>query len=293
MRIGMFVDLQRVADPWEEIQRTATESEESRLHSLWFQHGMGYDATIMAALASRASRTLDIGLGVFPAPTRHPLSTAQAAVSLQIISGGRFTLGLGASHRQTLKETFGLSRWTPVDGMREHLDELLPAIQGGGKVGISADTPPDVVLGALLPRMLDLAGGRTSGTVTWLTGTETLRTHIVPKISEAAARAGRGAPRVVAVLPVCVTRDVDAARERVDARLDRTSRLPSYRAMLDKEGAKRPSDLALCGGEDEVREAIQRLAASGVTELAAMVLTRDEDERAATRELLSAAAEAS
>jgi alkanesulfonate monooxygenase SsuD/methylene tetrahydromethanopterin reductase-like flavin-dependent oxidoreductase (luciferase family) len=117
--------------------------------------------------------------------------------------------------------------------------------------------------------MLELAGSRTAGTITWMTGPATIRDHIAPRITAAATAAGRPAPRIVCMLPVCVTSDPVAARTRAAEVFAVYGQLPSYRAMLDKEGAAGPEDVAIVGTEDEVVAQIRSLAAAGVTDFGA------------------------
>jgi 5,10-methylenetetrahydromethanopterin reductase len=148
-----------------------------------------------------------------------------------------------------------------------------------------------VLLAALAPRMLQLAGEHTDGTVLWMTGPATVRDHIVPAITAAAQRAGRPAPRVVCTLPVCVTDDIAAARAGANKVFAIYGQLPSYRAMLDKEGAEGPGDVAIVGDEDAVTAQIQALAEAGVTDFVAGDFSRGEDGKR-TRDVLKALAAA-
>jgi alkanesulfonate monooxygenase SsuD/methylene tetrahydromethanopterin reductase-like flavin-dependent oxidoreductase (luciferase family) len=130
--------------------------------------------------------------------------------------------------------------------------------------------------------MLRLAGRMADGTATWMTGTKTVAAHIVPSIVQAAAAAGRPAPRVAVSLPVVVTGDVDAAKRRIDEALAIYPTLPSYRAMLDREGADAPSDVALVGDEETVARGLARLVDAGATDFVASIAgTGEERERTA------------
>jgi F420-dependent oxidoreductase-like protein len=149
------------------------------------------------------------------------------------------------------------------------------------------DVPaPPVVIAALAPLMLKLAGRVADGTVTWMTGPATLADHVVPSITAAASDAGRPAPRVVVGLPVCVTDDAGAARERAAKTFAMYGFLPSYRAMLDREGAEGPADVAIVGDEATVAAGIQRVADAGATDFSAAEFAVEPDERRRTRELL-------
>lgn len=126
-----------------------------------------------------------------------------------------------------------------------------------------------VLLAALAPRMLRLAGEVADGTVLWMTGAKTVAEHVAPAVTEAARAAGRPEPRIVCALPVCVTDDAEEARALAAKRFEIYGRLPSYRAVLDREGAEGPADVAIVGDEDEVAARIEALAKAGVTDFVA------------------------
>ncbi len=123
-----------------------------------------------------------------------------------------------------------------------------------------------MLVAALGTAMLTIAGRMASGTVTWMTGPATIESHIVPTIRAAAAEAGRPEPRIGVGLPVCVTDDVDAARAKAAEVFAIYGHLPSYRAMLDREGAEGPADVAIVGTESEVQAQVRRLADIGATD---------------------------
>jgi alkanesulfonate monooxygenase SsuD/methylene tetrahydromethanopterin reductase-like flavin-dependent oxidoreductase (luciferase family) len=139
-------------------------------------------------------------------------------------------------------------------------------------VGMPGTTAPPVLVAALGPAMLKLAGTVADGTITWMTGTATIRDHIAPTISAAAAAAGRPAPSVFVSLPVAVTDDVDAAKERINQAFAIYPNLPSYKAMLDKEGAQSAADIGFVGDEETVAAAITELAEAGATDFAAAIV---------------------
>jgi F420-dependent oxidoreductase-like protein len=192
---------------------------------------------------------------------------------------------------------FGLSFDKPVRHMREYLAVLMPLLNDG-KVSFKGETisseitlgvepriPCPVLVAALGEQMLRLAGTVTDGTVTWMTGPATLASHTVPTIAAAAQAAGRPAPRIAASLPICVTGDIDQARERAARDFQVYGFLPSYRAMLDREGAEGPADVAIVGDESTVEKQVRALADAGVTEYVASIYG-SRDERAQTRALL-------
>jgi F420-dependent oxidoreductase-like protein len=240
---------------------------------------------------------IELGTAVVPTFPRHPVVLAQQALTTQAATDGRLALGIGLSHQLVIEGMYGYSFDKPVRHMREYLEILVPLIQTG-KVTFSGDTltaragievkgaaPCPVLLAALGTKMLKLAGGVVDGTVTWMTGPATVESHIVPTITDAAARAGRPAPRVGVGLPVCLTTDVDAARERAARTFEIYGTLPSYRAMLDREGAAGPAEVAIVGDEAAIRQQLSRLEAGGATDLVANVFGSGP-ERAETTALL-------
>jgi len=257
----------------------------------------GLDTMGVLAVVGREVPRIGLATGVVPTYGRHPLTMAQQALTVQAASGGRVTLGIGLSHQIVIEGMFGLSFDKPLRHMREYLDVLMPLLHEG-KADVDGETisthaainaadrvAPPVLVAALGPKMLELAGRVTDGTVTWMTGPATLASHVVPLITTAAERAGRPAPRVVAALPICVTGNEDAARERAAKDFQTYGFLPSYRAMLDREGAAGPADVAIVGDAASVTKELGRVADSGATEFVASIFG-DRFERAETRALL-------
>ncbi len=220
---------------------------------------------------------------------------AQQALTVQSAIANRLVLGIGLSHQVVVEAV-----WGRVTTSR-HVHEGVPrcthasrAWRGGQcarqRVSCNAFSPievpavaaPPVLVAALGTVMLTLAGTVADGTITWMTGTKTVASHIVPTIRAAAQAAGRAQPRVVVSLPVCVTNGVDAARERVNTTFAMYTSLPSYKAMLDKEGASSPSDIALIGDEDTVSTALGSLADGGATDFVAAPIGSSEERRRST-----------
>ena len=277
MHIGASIDVDR---PFAAVVEQVQGYPESGLSSAWAAQVFGYDSlTLFAALAQRVPR-IAFGTGVVPVYSRHPQVMAQQALSVQAFSGGRLTLGIGLSHQVVIEGLWGLSYDRPVRYLSEYLDALCPMLAGesvsahGEVVTCVTYSPleipeapaPTLLVAALGPAMLKLAAERATGTVTWMTGRRTIAEHIVPTISAAARAAGRPAPAVVASLPVVVTADAEAARERIDRAMAIYPSLPSYQAMLEREGASSASEISLVGTEDEVASAVGRLADAGVTD---------------------------
>ncbi len=285
MKIGLGVGGRSIADAVRNVQ----EAEADGFASVWFSNIFGLDAMTACAVAGAATERIELGTFVVPTFPRHPTVMAQQASSTNDAAGGRFTLGIGLSHQVVIEMMLGLSFAKPARHMEEYLAVLLPLLREG-KVSFKGDVysvnanleangapaPPSVIVAALGPKMLQLTGASADGTATWTTGVKTLADHIVPTITKAAEQAGRPAPRIVAGLPVCVTEDPDGARELAAKLFAVYGTLPSYRAMLDREGASTPGDIALVGDEDDVAAQVQALADAGVTEFGASLYGDDE-----------------
>jgi F420-dependent oxidoreductase-like protein len=269
--------------------------------SAWFANIFGFDAILACAICGRETSRIEVGTAVVPTYPRHPTAMAQQAMSAAAACRGRFALGIGLSHQLVIEGMLGLSFAKPFSHIREYLSVLQPLLREGkvaheGKefrvsstLNVAGATPPPVLIAALAPKMLALAGSEADGTITWMTGPKTLREHTIPTISEAAAKGGRPAPRIVAGLPIAVTEDVVTARETAGRAFQVYGFLPSYRAMLDREGVAGPADVALVGDESAVGEQIARLAEAGVTDLLATVFPVGKDATASiarTRALL-------
>ncbi|WP_261566686.1 TIGR03564 family F420-dependent LLM class oxidoreductase [Frankia gtarii] len=263
----------------------------------WSAQALGWDALTVLAVAGAQVPGIGVGTAVVPVAQRHPLVLASQALSVQAAVGDRFTLGIGAGIAMMVQSMFGLPADRPARRMREYLSVLRPLLRGQtvthhgetltavGAVDVAGVKPPPVLLAALAPAMLRVAGQCAEGTITWMTGPRTLADHIVPTITAAAA-GGRATPRVVAGFLVCVTNDEAAARERVAGGFALAGQVPEYRAMLDREGATGPGDVAVVGDEDSVARQLRRLADAGVTDLLASPVG-STDEQARTTAVLA------
>jgi len=282
VRIGIYRG-DAASGPIDKVVGAARDAAAAGYASFWLPQVMGVDAMTALAVVGREVPDIELGIAVVPTYPRHPIVMAQQALTTQAITGGRLTLGIGLSHQPIVEHSYGYSFEKPVRHMREYLDALLPLVREQtvayagetvtARIGLDVRgaSPVRVVLAALGPRMLELAGGRADGTVTWMTGPATLADHVVPTIRAAAAAADRPAPMIGAGFPVCVTDDVDAARVNAAETFAVYGTLPSYRAMLDREGAGGPADVAIVGDEATVAAQIAALGAIGVTDLVASI----------------------
>jgi 5,10-methylenetetrahydromethanopterin reductase len=297
MRIGHLIDMTMpLSQTIEEVQALA----EAGYDSAWLTQTFGPDALTALAVIGNRVEGIDVGTAVVPVYARHPMTMAQQALTVQAATGGRLILGIGLSHQIVVENIWGYSYDRPARFMREYLDALIPMLAGetvniSGEVVVNrgfaplevpgAEAPP-VLVAALGEVMLKLAGRVASGTVTWMTGTNTIGQHIAPTITAAAKEAGRPAPRIVVSLPVTVTNDVTTARERINEYFAIYPGLPSYKAMLDREGTSVPADISLIGSEEEVAAGLDRLTQAGATEFVGAILGTDE-ERAVTTAFLA------
>lgn len=297
MRIGIFGDGAAERGGLDGLAAAIAEAEDQGFASFWMEQIFGYDTLTALAVAGRSTTRIGLGTAVVPTYPRHPMMLAAQALTVQGAVGGRLTLGVGLSHQVVIEGLLGLSFEHPLRHMRDYLSVLVPLIRDGNvayagetistHVGLTIpdSLPCPVLVAALGTRMLELAGRVADGTITWMTGPATLAAHTVPTITRAAAAVGAPAPRVAVGLPVCVTDDVAGARERAARLYAVYGTLPSYRAMLDREGVDGPADLAIAGDEAAVTAGIERVFEAGATELFASEFG-DATERARTRELL-------
>jgi F420-dependent oxidoreductase-like protein len=300
MRIGIVTQGTDEATALGQLTDQLRQAADDGFASLWMANIFGLEALTALAVAGSQVPGIELATAVVPTYPRHPAVLAQQALTTALAVGpGRLTLGIGVSHKIVIEDIYGYSFDRPARHMREYLSILLPLLDGnpvsvdGGTLSahIGLSTPRTgrvpVLLAAMAPHMLKLAGEQADGTVLWMTGPATIRDYVVPAISAAASAAGRPSPRVVCQLPVCVTSDPAAARARAAQELAIYGQLPSYRAMLDREGAAGPADVSIVGDEDTVSAQILALAEAGVTDFAAAEFSAGAD-RERTRNLLKA-----
>jgi F420-dependent oxidoreductase-like protein len=265
-------------------------AEEEGFGAIWFPQTAGLDALTALAVAGVRVPGIRLGTAVVPIQGRHPIPLAQQALTVaDAIGPDRFTLGVGVTHAPVSEGWYGI----PYDDVVALCAEELAALDGLFSERRQADLEgshltarlrlsvgvarPGLVVAALGPRMLALAGRYADGTVTWMTCPVTLGRQVVPEITAAAAAAGRPAPRVIAGLPICVTNHLEEARERIRPGLTGAATMASYKRMVQAEGLRDPVDLAVVGNEREVEARLEALEGLGVTELLANVLGTEEE----------------
>ena len=305
MRIGLNgSSLIATGAPLGQLREHAAQAEADGFSSYWLAQLAVPDALTAIATMGEDTRTIELGTAVIPTWLRHPLMlAAQASTVVEAIGQGRLILGIGLAHKTSIEGTLKVPFATPAKHMEEYLSVLLPVLtdrkvsfEGDiwsaevDGVGGTAVDPPTVMLAAMGPRMLRLAGSRTSGSILWLSGPTAIAEQIKPALDAAAAEAGRPAPRIVASVPLCVTQDAASVKGFVEAALAGYNDLPSYRGVMDTEGAGGPADVSLIGTEDEVLAGMRAFAEAGATDFAPVELTLNPDDAAATRELLKGVA---
>ena len=276
MKTGVVIgDGGTVASATRSFQRAV----EDGFDSAWLAQIFSFDALGLIGALGNEAPGIELGTAVIPTYPRHPLALASQALTTQALIGNRLVLGIGLSHKVVIENLFGYSYDKPALHMKDYLAKLLPQLEGAGPTKVEGAERPPVLLAALAPVMLKLAGAVADGTITWMTGPDTLENHIIPKMTAAAEEAGRTAPRVVANMPVMVTNDPDAARARAGETFAMYGMLPSYRAMLDKEGAEGPADVAIVGDEATVAKQIDRFRDIGVTDFVVVGFGNKEENK--------------
>jgi F420-dependent oxidoreductase-like protein len=304
MRIGLQVSADRGRYPTkvEKLQADAVWADQAGLDSIWTpQIPDEFDAMTAATLMGVATQRIEIGTAIVPIQPRHPIALAQQALSVQAVSEGRFVLGLGVSHHWIIHDMLGLPYERQALTMRSYLDVLDQALAGPGMVEVDNDlftihnpldvtdlAPTPVMIAALGPVMLKLAGERAAGTSLWLADERTIESHVVPSITKSAAAAGRPAPRILAGVPVCLCADNerDAAIERTNRVLSEVVDSPNYKKLMAHGDAENIGDVLVCGSEATMEKRIRQFASAGVTDFNARLVPMGEG-----REELKASAE--
>jgi F420-dependent oxidoreductase-like protein len=279
----------------------AQEAEADGFATLWYASAIGGDPLVAMALAGRATTTIELGTSVLVTYACHPILQANRSAAVANTMGrAGFTLGLGPSHKPVIEDFLGQSYAHPRRYTEEYV-RIVGALLAGqvadfdgtelrvhsGNRGLKPDWPVSVMISALAPSMLRVAGELTDGTILWMANAKAVGSHVAPLITKAAA--GRAAPRIVAGLPVAVHDDVDEARVAAAEQFAGYGLLPNYRRILDIGGADGPADAAIVGDERAVEAAITGLIDAGATDLWAAIFPVGEDRsgsRARTRALL-------
>jgi F420-dependent oxidoreductase-like protein len=296
MRLGLMLgsdrDLpyrERLA-AWIDHARTA---DEAGYASMWITQIPGYlDALTAIALMGPQTNQIELATSVVPIQTRHPIAMAQQVLTTQIACGGRVTLGIGPSHHWVIEDQLGLRYDQPAWLVRNYLDVLEAALAGPGNVDVENDryrvhspmnvtdiAPTPILLAALGPVMLRIAGERASGTILWMADERAIAEYIAPRLTKAAGDVGRPAPRIVAGVPValCSGRELETVREVANDVLGHADFSPNYMRLLEHGDAEDVGDVVAAGDESAIVERLQRFRDAGVTDLAARILPLGDD----------------
>ncbi|MCK9902019.1 LLM class F420-dependent oxidoreductase [Frankia sp. Cpl3] len=314
MRVGVMIGPER-GDSARKVGRMIDDvlwAEGAGMDTAWIpQVPSDFDALIAVALMGARTERIELGTAVVPLQPQHPVALARQTLSAQAATGGRLALGVGPSHHWIVRDMLGLPYDKPAAFTRDYLQVLKAALSGPGPVDVENDTftvhnpmeigpvaPLPVFLAALGPVMLRIAGEQGDGTVLWLADERAVADHVVPRITKAAADAGRPAPRIVAGIPVCLCapQDVDRARERANRILGEAEVSPNYQRLLDQGDATNVGDIAAVGDEEAILARFRSFADAGVTDLSVRLLpigeNRDElvASKRRTREVIAALA---
>ena len=290
MRVGVMIGPER-GDSARKVARMLDDvawAEGAGLDTAWVPQIPGdFDALTAVALMGMRTARIELGTAVVPVQAQHPVALARQALSAQAAAGGRLTLGIGPSHHWIISDMLGLPYRRPAAYTRDYLEVLHTALSGPGPVDVENDTftvhnPLDlapvarlpVLIAALGPVMLALAGELADGTVLWMADERAIATHVVPRITKAAGAAGRPAPRVVAGIPVCLCRpsEIPEARERANRILGEAEISPNYQRLLEHGDARNVGDLCAAGDEAAIAARFRRFADAGVTDLSVRLL---------------------
>lgn len=298
MRLGVMIGAER-GDSARKVAKLVADiewAESAGLDTAWMpQVPNDFDALTMVALMASHSSTIELGTAVVPLQAQHPIALARQALSVHAVAGGRLALGVGPSHHWIVGDMLGLPYEKPAAYTRDYLEVLAAAFQNPGEVDVVNDSftvhnpldlPPvsslPVLVAALGPVMLRIAGEQADGTVLWMADERAIGGHIAPRINKAAAEAGRPAPRIVAGIPVCLcaNSEIDAAKERANRILSEAETSPNYQRLLDRGDARNVGDLCAAGDEASILARFKQFADAGVTDLSVRLLpigdSRDE-----------------
>jgi 5,10-methylenetetrahydromethanopterin reductase len=311
MRLGVMIGAER-GDMARKVRKFLQDiewAEAAGMDTAWMpQVPDDFDALTMVALMGTRTTRIELGTAVVPLQLQHPIALARQALSVHAGSGGRLALGVGPSHHWIVRDMLGIPYEKPAAYTREYLEVLNTALKGPGPVDVEnatftvhnptalgAETPLPVLVAALGPVMLQIAGELADGTVLWMADERAIGDHIAPRITKAADNAGRPAPRIVAGIPVCLcaNSEIDAAKERANRILAEAETSPNYQRLLDCGDARNVGDLCAAGDEEAILARFRRFAGAGVTDLSVRLLpigdNRDElvASKYRTREVIS------
>lgn len=273
----------------------AKRAEDDGFTSLWYAGAIGGDPLAAMAVAGRATSGLELGTSVVQTYPCHPVLQAQRAAAVANAIERGFTLGVGPSHRPVIENLYGMSYEHAGRHTEEYVTILSALLAGEGVdfkgedfevhlgAGLKPVAPVSILVAALGPRLIRVAGEKTDGVILWMANGRAVETHVAPRLRAAASSAGRSDPRVVVGLPVAVHSDVEEGRKAAGEQFAGYGVLPNYRRILDHGGATGPAEAAIVGDEASVTQQIESLFSAGATDVWAAIFPVGED-RAASRD---------
>jgi F420-dependent oxidoreductase-like protein len=294
VRIGLMIgpDPGHRANKVERMLEAGQRAEREGFSSVWVpQVPSDFDALTAIALMGQVTDRVELGTAVMPIQSRHPVAMAQQVLSTQAVCAGRLTLGLGPSHHWIVEDMLGLPYDRPAHQVRDYVEVLETALAGPSTVDVENDSyrvhnplditdiPTPILLAALAPVMLRIAGEHASGTILWMADERAIGEHVAPRITKAAADAGRPAPRIVAGVPavLCRNDEIDDARELANRILGHSEYSPNYQRLLEHGDATDVGDVLAGGDEAAVIERLRSFRDAGATDLSIRVLPLGND----------------
>jgi F420-dependent oxidoreductase-like protein len=291
----------------DKIVQQAQRAESEGFTSLWYASTVAGDPLVAMALAGRATSTIELGTAVLQTYPCHPLLQANRVAAAANAAGRQaITLGLGPSHEAVVRGVLGLSYDHPGRNTEEYLHIISRLLRGqpvefDGRdwtthsTGhpVQLDYPVPLLLAALSPRVLQIAGQYTDGVVLWMASAHAIESRITPNLYAAARESNKPQPRIVAGIPVAVHDDITEARGAVAAMSTMYAGMINYQRIIQAGGGTTPADIAVIGDEDEVHKQLQNIIAAGATDIWAQPIAvgANREQRAAslqrTRKLLS------
>jgi probable F420-dependent oxidoreductase len=244
---GCFISTGRSLDEAVERVRLA---EALGYESVYVTHIAGRESLTVLTAYALATTRIRVGTGVVPIYTRTPATMAQTAATIDELSGGRLTLGLGVSHRVVVESWHGQSIDRPVKEMREYASIVRAILRGeeppaGEKwstsfrlMGLDARPQLPLYIAALSPAMLRLAGELGDGVLLWLCSPQYIQDVVVPEVTAGRERAGKTLAGfdIVPAVPAALTEDRAGAYATMRRDLLPYFGLPFYRAMIERSG---------------------------------------------------------
>jgi len=313
MRIGIFVsETWGPASPIGEVRERALRAEALGFASGWVPYlPWSLDAFAAIQAAGEATRSIPLGTAVVPTWFFHPLALARQAATVQAAIGRPIELGVGCSNVAVIT-MHGLPYERPARHVREYLEILDGAFAAGerplgerekaGFVQYEGDffrlgsiygaprttRPGRLLVGALGPQMLKVAGAWSDGTIATWADPGAIARGIVPGLSAAARAAGRPAPTVAGVVAVAITNRPEEARAFAQAEFGFYEGAMPYRRMLEAGDAKKIGDVCVIGDEEAVARRLRAYRDAGMTDFLAAPLAFGESTWSFTAEKLAA-----